>query len=51
MKETKTTATYPVHLHKTHLIPSIKQREKGIRPVHVSKLIISGSTCYNPFKG
>ena len=38
---------YPKHLHNTQLIPSIKQREKGVRPkslpssMHVHQQIIN----------
>ena len=27
---------YPKHLHNTHLIPSIKQREQGVKPKSLS---------------
>ena len=50
MNDTKTTATYPVHLQHTHLIPSIQEREAGIQPVHESKLKRCGGVVYNPFK-
>ncbi len=50
MNDTKTTATYPTHLQKTHLIPSIQEREAGIQPVHESKLKRCGGVVYNPFK-
>ena len=34
----RTSAHYPNHLHNTHLIPPIKQREKGVKPKEASLL-------------
>lgn len=31
------TEHYPTHLHNTHIIPPISQREKGVQPIPVSK--------------
>ena len=49
----KIKSLYPQHLHNTHLIPSISQREKGVQPVHKDKLKRHPVTgiLYNPFSG
>ena len=49
MNDTKTKATYPVYLQKTHLIPSIQEREAGIQPVPEAKLKRCGGVVNNPF--
>ena len=50
---------YPTELHKTHLIPSIKMRERGVSPVPFSTLKEDFNTkvdkdsiaVIDPFKG
>ena len=46
----RASAHYPKHLHLTHLIPSIKQREKGVKPVPKEDLKKNpDGVAYNPF--
>ena len=50
---------YPTELHKTHLIPSIKMREKGVSPIpftqlkedHLTKTDKDSIAVIDPFKG